>query len=683
MILSCGQSLIAPVGALCILACVVLSAATVNAEDSAVFTAGDIVAEHEVYSPVLSPDGAWVAYITRVNELDRDARNADLWMASLDGRRNIRLTRSAASESRPGWSPDGRYLSFLAPGGSRDESGKEASPPRQIWLLDRTGGEPEQLTAFEGDVADYAWSPDGRRLAVVAWDRDSRKTASDDATPPPIVIDRYYFKEDYTGYLGEERKRLYLFDVATRKAERLTDSRWDETLPSWSPDGTRIAFYGREGDDPDRHTRFVLLSVEPRPGATPKRIATLTGDIGEAYWMSPPRWSPDGRRLLFTGGGDPSLIYYAGIRSFVVDAAGGSARPLGASLDRNTSSPRWAPDGASVLLLLEDDRNLHLARVGLDDDRIERLLPGRRETSAFDIAPSGEMVVLDSTVDKPPEVYVLGASDLRPLSRQNDAWLAGKRLASVEEAQFTSRDGTVIHGFIVKPPGFREGRKYPTILRIHGGPVMQYANAFMGEWQALAGAGYVVVAANPRGSSGRGEDFAKAIYADWGNKDGEDVLAAVDHAVAEGIADPKRLGVGGWSYGGILTNQVIARDGRFKVAVSGAGIGNALAGYGTDMYIREYETELGLPWEKPEVYQRVSYPFLHADRIQTPTLFLCGEKDFNVPLLNSEQMYQALKSRKVPTQLVIYPGQYHGIETPSYQVDRMQRYVDWYGRYLR
>ncbi|MFM7783864.1 MAG: S9 family peptidase, partial [Gammaproteobacteria bacterium] len=193
----------------------------------------------------------------------------------------------------------------------------------------------------------------------------------------------------------------------------------------------------------------------------------------------------------------------------------------------------------------------------------------------------------------------------------------------------------------------------------------------------------VLIAANPRGSSGRGQDFAKAIYADWGNKDGEDVLAAVDHAVASGIADPERLGVGGWSYGGILTNQVIARDGRFRAAVSGAGLGNSFAGYGTDMYIREYETELGLPWEKPEVYQRVSHPFLNAGRIDTPTLFLCGEKDFNVPLVNSEQMYQALKSRKVPTQLVIYPGQYHGIETPSYQIDRIQRYLDWYGRYLR
>jgi dipeptidyl aminopeptidase/acylaminoacyl peptidase len=191
-----------------------------------------------------------------------------------------------------------------------------------------------------------------------------------------------------------------------------------------------------------------------------------------------------------------------------------------------------------------------------------------------------------------------------------------------------------------------------------------------------------VVAANPRGSSGRGEKFSMAIWAEWGNKDGQDVLAAVEYAVAQGIADSTRLGVGGWSYGGILTNQVIARDQRFKAAISGAGQSNVLAGYGTDQYVREYEAELGTPWGSPETWMRVSYPFFHADRIVTPTLFLCGDQDFNVPLLNSEQMYQALRSLGRETQLVIYPGEPHGIKKPSYQRDRLQRYLDWYSRYL-
>jgi dipeptidyl aminopeptidase/acylaminoacyl peptidase len=221
------------------------------------------------------------------------------------------------------------------------------------------------------------------------------------------------------------------------------------------------------------------------------------------------------------------------------------------------------------------------------------------------------------------------------------------------------------------------------VLRIHGGPVYQFSNEFDFDWQLLAAEGFAVVAANPRGSSGRGEKFSMAIWADWGNKDGQDVLAAMDYAVAQGVADPNRLGVGGWSYGGILTNQVIARDQRFKAAISGAGQSNALAGYGTDQYVREYEAELGTPWGNTTTWLRVSYPFFHADRIVTPTLFLCGDRDFNVPLLNSEQMYQALRSLGRETQLVIYPGEYHEIRKPSYRRDRLERYLDWYGRHLK
>jgi dipeptidyl aminopeptidase/acylaminoacyl peptidase len=213
--------------------------------------------------------------------------------------------------------------------------------------------------------------------------------------------------------------------------------------------------------------------------------------------------------------------------------------------------------------------------------------------------------------------------------------------------------------------------------------VYQFSHEFMPDWQAYAASGYAVVAANPRGSSGRGFDFARAIYADWGNKDVQDVLAAVDHAVALGVADPDRLGVGGRSYGGILANYVIASDRRFKAAVSGAGVSNLLGFYGHDMYVREYDLELGVPWEKPEAYLRLSYPFLHADRIATPTLFYCAEKDFNVPCLGAEQMYQALRTRGVPTRLVIYPGENHALEVPSHLRDRLERLLDWNDRYLK
>ena len=656
-----------------------LHGAVAEAAEPQPFTPADLLLERSLSEPVISPDGKWVAYVSSVADVTKDAFNADLWMASRDGSRNLRLTRTEEDESSPQWSPDGRYLAFLA---ARPADAKDKNPVTQIWLLDRDGGEAEPLTAFPGPVSEFAWSPDGGRLAVIAWDADSRKTADPAATAPPIVIDRYYFKEDYTGYVGPEHKFLYLFDMATRKAERLTAASKDESRPSWSPDGRALAFLGREDADPDRGSRFTLFVAEPKPGAAPRRLVEFQGENGDSSWMSTPQWSPDGTRIAYTAGGDPKLIYYATYGIWVIDAAGGPARKLLPDLDRNLTKPRWTADGRSLQLLLEDDRNQQLVSVGIDTGKLRSLTEGRREVLDYDLGRDGRSVLLQSTVDRPAEVFALEGGKLRPLSKQNDDWLATRRIAPVSEISVTSRDGTRINGFIVTPPGRKKGSALPAILKIHGGPVSQFANSWMGEWQVLASAGYVVIAANPRGSSGRGQDFSTAIYADWGNKDSEDVLAAVDHAVAEGIADPARLGVGGWSYGGILTNQVIARDSRFKAAVSGASISNALAGYGTDMYIREYEAELGRPWENPEAYIKVSYPFFNAGKINTPVLFLCGDRDFNVPLLNSEQMYQALKSRGVDTRLVIYPGQFHGLGVPTYVQDRMERYLEWFGRHL-
>ena len=308
---------------------------------------------------------------------------------------------------------------------------------------------------------------------------------------------------------------------------------------------------------------------------------------------------------------------------------------------------------------------------------------GRRVLSGFSSAPGGHVAVLASDPRTPEEVYAVDPSGLRALTRQNQEWVSGIEFGAVEETKCTSKDGTEIHGFVVRPPGYEAGRRYPAVLRIHGGPVGQFENAFDSEWQWLAANGYVVIAANPRGSSGRGEKFQSAIYADWGHRDVEDVLAAVDDAVTRGLADPDRLAVGGWSYGGMMTNYVIASTTRFKAATSGAGTSNALTGYGTDEYIREYEQELGTPWRNVDNYIRVSFPFLHADRIKTPTLFLCGDQDFNVPLINSEQMYQALRSLGIPTELIIYPGQHHGIRKPTFQRDRLERYVAWYDRYTK
>jgi dipeptidyl aminopeptidase/acylaminoacyl peptidase len=651
--------------------------ATFATQARRLLTADDVNAIYELSDPQLSPDGEWVAYTVTHADLAKDEKVSHIWMASWDGKRTVQLTYSKRSESHPRWSPDGKFLAFLTSRGEDDE-------PAQVWLLDRLGGEAQPLTGFNGEVVDFEWSPDSSRLALIVRDEDPerRRKAEEKKTPAPIVIDRYYFKEDETGYLGARRQHLYVFDVASRQAQLLTPGPYDESLPSWSPDGSRIAFFSKRGPDPDRHSEFGLYVIEPQAGATASLLTRFQGEIGDG-WMARPEWSPDGRQIAFIAGGDPKLIYYALHRLAVVPSTGGEPRIVTAELDRNVLEPRWSGDGRSIYVLVEDDRNQHLARVNAASGAITRVLDGRRETTAFDLGKGDRIVVLDSTVHSPEAVYALDSRGPRLLTHHNDEWLASVKLGEVEEISYESADGTRIGGFVVKPPDYVPGRRYPTILWIHGGPVSQYANAFTLTWQIFASNGYVVIGVNPRGSSGRGEAFSSAIYADWGNKDTQDVLAGVDHVIKLGLADPDRLGVGGWSYGGILTNFVIAKDTRFKSATSGSGISNVLAGYGTDMYIREYEAELGRPWENLETWLRVSYPFFHADRIKTPTLFQCGDKDFNVPLLNSEQMYQALKSLGVETQLVIYPGQYHGFNKPSHLRERMQRYLDWHGRYLK
>lgn len=658
--------------------CLLVSALHAQASARRLLTLDDLYRMRDVGDPQLSPDGAWIAYTVTTTDTTADRTDSDIWMVSWDGGTNLRVTTSAQDEHGPGWSPDGRYLSFLSARGEGDEAD-------QLWLINRSGGEAERVTTLPGGVSDYAWSPDGRRVVLVVEDADSA-AASDSgakAKPRPIVVDRFQFKQDGIGYRRKERQHLYLLDLQTRTSVRLTGGDFDELLPAWSPDGRTIVFVSKRRPDFDRDNNWDLYLIDAVPGSVPRVLTTFAGPDNDPDFYSRPAWSPDGRWVAYLQGGPLKLIYYAVQHLAVVPVAGGPPRLLTGSLDRAVAYPAWAPDGASVLFLLEDDRSTQLARVPLAGGAIDSLTIGRRFLSAFTIGGrDGRVAVLASTPQAPAEVFALNADTLRPLSRQNDALLGQLRLAPVEETSVRSKDGTVVHGFITRPPEMPSGR-VPAILQIHGGPVDQFSNSFDFSWQLYAARGYAVIAANPRGSSGRGEQWSMAIYADWGNKDAQDVLAAVDQAVATGVADPNRLGVGGWSYGGILTNYVIAQDRRFKAAVSGAGASNILAGYGTDQYVREYEAELGVPWRTTDTWLRLSFPFLHADRIATPTMFQCGDKDFNVPLLNSEQMYQALRSQGVDTRLIIYPGEYHDLGRPSFRRDQLERSLAWYDEHLR
>ncbi len=649
----------------------------------------DLYSLRGVDDPQVSPEGTWVAYTVESLDRDEDSSGTDLFMVPLAGGPPLQLT-STGAESDPRFSPDGRFLAFLS-----DREGEHT----QVWLLDRRGGEGVQLTDFDADVSDLAWSPDGKRLALVVGDvdPDEVKDAGDDAegsaegTPKPIVIQRLQFMEDGAGYLRDQRQHLYVFDVAAKTWTQVTGGPYDDGEPAWSPDGRWLAFSSNRTADPDANDDsdvFVVAVPSASPGegkeapmAAPRQLTSTRG------FDSTPVFTRDGEAVVYLEGGDPGDIWYGTNHLAVVPLAGGAPRALTRELDRNVSAPRLSAAGTLVYFLLEDGGNQQLATVPLAGGPVSRLVAGERDVQAFDLGPHDEAVVLESTPQRPPELSLASAGALRPLTTANDGWLAGVTLGEVRRFQATSADGTKVDAFLTLPPGAPAPgtpgfERLPTILRIHGGPTSQFSTEFHFEWQLLAAHGYAVVAANPRGSTGYGRDFSRAIWADWGNKDGDDVLAAVDGAIAMGVADPDRLGVGGWSYGGILTNYLISRSDRFKAATSGASEVNYLADYGTDHYQKWWEAELGLPWENVERWIRLS-PFFRVTKITTPTLVLGGSDDMNVPLLNSEQLYEALRRLGRQTELVIYPGETHDVSTPSYLVDRYERYLAWYDRFVK
>jgi dipeptidyl aminopeptidase/acylaminoacyl peptidase len=657
----------------------VAAGATVDPEP---FTPADLLAVRQVNDPQVSPDGAWVAFVVGTNDLEEDRPTSDLWMVSWDGSRTLQLTYTAkVSESHPRWSPDNRFLGFLAA-----RNGENAKS--QVWLLDRAGGEARQLTALPGGVTDFAWSPDGKRLALIASDPDADEPEPDACekekkkTPAPIVIDRYTFKEDVTGYLRHLRDHLYLFDLETATAELLTPGDYDESSPVWSPDGSRIAFVSKRDGDPDRNENSDVFVIAARTGAAPEQLTHFESADAAPRWGAP-AWSPDGKVIAYLQGGPRKYRDYDPPTLATIPAGGGAPRLLATGLDRSATEVTWSADGRELLFLLEDDRSQQLARVPAADGPVERLTEPGAVVWAYSTA-AGRTALLLTRPDLPAEVFAMeDGGALRRLTDQNRDLLQRVQLGAVEGVSATAADGNQVHGLLVKPPEFVAGKRFPLVVLIHGGPVGQDGFEFDAMAQAIAGAGYLVVQPNYRGSSGRGREYSRVLWGRWGAFEPTDVQAVVDRLIADGLADPQRLGIAGWSYGGMTTNYTIASTDRFAAAVSGAGISNQITGYGTDLYVRQYELEFGKPWEGLDGYLAASYPFFHADRIHTPTLFLCGEKDFNVPLVNSEQMYQALRSLGVETELVIYPGQFHGLTTPSYRKDRVERYIAWFDRFLK
>ncbi|HEY5751062.1 MAG TPA: S9 family peptidase [Chryseolinea sp.] len=629
----------------------------------------DVYHVKAVKDPHLSPDGKWVAYTVSTPDSARDTNDNNIWMAATDGSGAIQLTYTEDGESSPRFSPDGRWISFL--------SGREkAKDKSQLWLMDRRGGEAHQQTKFKASISDYEWSPDGKKILFLIQDEEKADTVKDKPAKP-IVIDRYHFKEDPGGYLGHLHTHLYVYDVATKKLDSLTSGKFDQSDAVWSPDSKYIAYASNRTEDPDRNLNSDLWIVEAKAKAKPRQLTTWVD------YDKKPVWSPDGKYIAYLRSISPEWDTYDEAHLAIVPVAGGEPVLLSKTLDRPVNNPQWSKSGHSIFALIEDDRERYVMEFDVATKKYTKRTSGQR--SITDVLPftDTKSVVLMSEPASPPELYLLENGAFKALSNHNETFVKTHHFATAEGFTFKNKDGIEVGGILFRPYGKPKGQKLPLLLWIHGGPVAQDEYEFDMTNQVLAAKGYAVANINYRGSNGKGYAFSRAIFGDWGNKEVADLLAGVDYLVKSGDADPDKLAIGGWSYGGILTDYTTATDSRFKAAASGAGSALQTSMYGTDQYVQQYEMELGVPWKNMEKWTKVSYPFWNAEKIKTPTLYMVGESDFNVPAAGSEQMYQALRSLNVPTQLIIYPKQHHGLRVPSYLKDRYDRYWKWFETYLK
>lgn len=648
-------------------------------EKSTVLTIDHLVGMQTPRDVKLSPDGNWVAYVVSRNDMKKDRGFSQIWMTSTDGKTTLPMTASYASASSPRWNPDGSTLAFLGTRGS-DKDAKS-----QVWLLNRMGGEAQQYTDVKQGVSGFAWSPDGARMVLTIRDQKPEpdegeaEAKSDKDKPKPWVIDRLQFKRDYVGYLDRRRSHFYLFD-GDGEPEQITTGDFDDRDPQWSPDGARIAFTSKRDGDPDANTNDDIWVVSAARGASDRTLTQVTTNKGSD---ANPAWSPDGKIIAYTTTVEPEKFWYATDHLAVIGVSGGgTARLLTKDYDRMISSPIFSSDGKSVYFTAADRGNRPLMKVDVASQKLETITAGEVSVRGFDMLGNNLIATVQSSHHAPANVVLIKGSKPVQVTALNADLLEGVTLGNVERLSVAGWNGDSVESFVYYPPGYTAGSAYPTIFMLHGGPVGQHDTSFDAWGQLYAANGYIAVLPNPHGSSGYGQPFTYALNRQWGVPDFADVDAVAAHMVKEGLSDPERLGVGGWSYGGILTNYMITKSNRFAGAVTGASVVNFTANYGHDMYQNTWEAEFGLPWE-PNADLNAIDIFSKLGSVTTPTLVMGGKEDWNVPIQNSEQLYQVLKRRGIDTQLVVYPGEHHGFRRPSFQVDRYKRFLGWFKKYVK
>ena len=543
-------------------------------------TLNDLYLFDEISSIDVSHSAKQIAYSVSSVDEKKDRYRNDIWLLDVNKNKKKVLIKGRPWVGKTKFSPDDTLVGYLAPGRG------QYSEYQQIWTINTNYRTKRQLTKLKANINDFEWSPDGTQMILVA---DSisvdKKTKSSVQTQKPIVIDRYYFKEDGKEFLGDERQHLHLLDIKSRTTKQLTKGTSNEILPSWSPDSKKIAYVTKTGEM-DRTNNYDVYVLEIDSTNNPIQLTT---NLGADSSSSRPQWSPDGKKIAYLHGGDPALLWYALQELAVIDLDTKINSILTKELDRNVSSPQWSDDGQSIYFVIEDNMKSQLAKYSLTNQKIKKITPSNYYISGWAknyVVRNGKIGLILSNTNSPDEVYFYDENSLSQQSHHNSELLSSRKILKTETISFKAADGEELFGMMIKPDNFDPSKQYPLIIRMHGGPVSQYGLYFNYDWQLFAANDYVVMGINPRGSSGRGLNFQKMIFADWGNVDANDISQLADYAISLGYIDKNRLGLGGWSYGSMLTNYVIAKDQRFKAATSGAGISNILSGFGDDQYIR-------------------------------------------------------------------------------------------------
>ena len=621
-------------------------------------TIDDIDAVKDVGTPAISENGELIAY----------AFDGQIYVATANGKTHRAVTAAGSSASDPVWSNDGRWLYFLS-----DRSGS-----KQLWRLPvYSFGEARQVTKLERGLGSLTLSRDESSL-LIAQTEDPVAEVTDRDRGRPWVISRTEIKEDAgDGYLAadDQPSHLYVYDLESETLRQVSSGKYTESQARWSPGAQRIVFVSNREEDPDATYREDVWVYRLNAGDGSDPLLRLT-DGPET--RSSPAFSPDGKSVAFLSATDG---VYAISKLVVVPASGGEARSLTEDFDRSIRSFRYSPDGRYIYFLYDDVGAGHLARVRVDNGKIDVIVNGQVFVSDFDIDEDGNLALLMRSENEADDIYYWKRGRLSRITHANQAFFDALHLGERRSVEFASADGTAIQAFVTLPPGYNSAQKYPAILRIHGGPVGQFSLGYDFAAQYFAANGYVVIDPNPRGSTGRGQDFTRAIFQTWGISDYPDFIAAIDHVIELGVADPDRLAVTGYSYGGYMTNVIITETTRFKAAASGAGHSFIHANYGHDIYQKWYNWELGPPWENREKYDRLS-PLLRVANVKTPTIFLGGRVDWNVPVINAELFYQSLKTLGIDTELVVYPDSHHGGWKQDFWKDYYARIVDWFDKYV-